>query len=322
MRVRARVSILLLIASNLAFGPCDKEEKKEDKPSADKTDKSDDSKKKKGDDDDDDDKTAKKKKKKGDDDDDDKTAKKKKKGDDDDDDDDKTAKKKKKKGDDDDDDDAPTGKKTAAPRLTLTCTDSVKSLGTKVKNAFSGTCPKGCTTGPVWGSGPYTTDSRICAAAVHAGAISSEDGGDVDVVISAGLQSYKGSTKNGVTSGAWTSFPESFDVTGENGGGQKKTGTDEPPPATVALFAGKYSSNWGTTTFTQDGTKVSGVYPGGTLACTVIKEVSIACTWFENGTSGRAFMTRNATSGVLSGSWGNGTSSSDGGTWVFTPFKK
>jgi hypothetical protein len=317
MRVRARVFVLLLVASNFAFGPCDKEEKKDDKPSS-ESDKSKKDDKKKGDDDDDDDDKADKKKKKGDDDDDDDKAdkKKKKKGDDDDDDDVADKKKKKKTADDDDDDDDAPKKPKKAETLTLTCADSVKSLGTKVKNAFTGACPKSCTTGSVWGSGPYTSDSRICVAAVHAGAILAADGGDVDVIISAGLPSYKGSTKNGVTSGAWAAFPESFDVTGPNTG--KKV--EEPEP-TVANFAGKYSSNWGTTTFKQDGTKVSGVYPGGTLACTVIKEVSIACTWFESGSSGRAFMTRNATSGVISGSWGSGASSSDGGSWTFTPIK-
>ncbi|MEO7092217.1 MAG: LCCL domain-containing protein [Polyangiales bacterium] len=306
MRLRARVSVLLLIASNLVLVGCPNEEKKDDKPSE-KSEKAskDDDKKKKGDDDDDDDEKTDKKKANP-------------KSGDDDDDDDKPAKKKKPKGDDDDDDDddAPPKKTAAAAVLSLTCTDSVKSLGTKVKNAFTGTCPKGCTTGAVWGSGPYTTDSRICTTAIHAGAILAADGGDVDVIISAGQTSYKGSTKNGVTSGAWAEFPESFDVTGPN------TGKTVEPATVENLFAGKYSSNWGTTTFTQDGTKVSGAYPGGTLSCTVIKEVSIACQWFEGGSSGRAFMTRNATSGVLSGAWGNGTSSNDGGSWTFTPFKK
>ena len=304
--MRSTLALLVLAATQLTFGPCDKsDDKKDDKSSSstkdDDKDKSKKDKKKGDDDDDDDDKSASKKKKK--------------KGDDDDDDDDKPTKKKKKKGDDDDDDDDGKGKKKGGDALSLNCFDSVNSLGAKVKGtSFSGTCLKGCTSGSIWGSGPYTADSPICVAAVHAGVITAKDGGDVDVTIGPGLSSYKGSTKNGVTTASWGAFPKSFSFDGAD--------ATPPPPDTTAIFAGSYSSNWGTTVFKQTGNNVSGTYPGGTLACTVVKEVSLGCQWFESGDSGRAFLTRNATTGVISGTWGSGSSSSDGGSWTFIPIKK
>ncbi len=96
-----------------------------------------------------------------------------------------------------------------------------------------------------------------------------------------------------------------------------------PPPVaeTAALFGGTYSSNWGTTVFTQTDQKVTGKYPLGILNCTVYKDVNLACGWVEGASTGRAFLTRIATSGVLTGSWGNGASASNGGAWTFTPVK-
>jgi hypothetical protein len=288
--MRSTLALLFLAATQLAFGPCDKSDDKKDDG---KDDKSTTHTK------DDEDKGKSKKKKD------------EKKGDDDDDDDKSGSKKKKKSKDDgDDDDDDKGGSKT------LTCFDSVNSLGNKVKGmSFSATCPKGCTSGSVWGSGPYTADSLICVAAVHAGVITAKSGGDVSITIGPGLASYKGSSKNGVTSADWAAFPKSYSFVGPI------VSSDDTADAT-ASFAGSYSSNWGTTVFTQKGNAVSGSYPGGTLACSVVKSVSLSCQWFESGDMGRAFLTRNASNGVIAGTWGSGTSSSDGGSWTFIPIKK
>lgn len=62
----------------------------------------------------------------------------------------------------------------------------------------------------VWGSGPYTDDSGICVAAVHAGVIG-RDGGDVSLSHSAGLDSYSGSTANNVTTRDYGNYGGSFD---------------------------------------------------------------------------------------------------------------
>jgi LCCL domain-containing protein len=66
-------------------------------------------------------------------------------------------------------------------------------------------CAAGAPAGTAWGSGPYTDDSNICAAATHAGIISSS-GGNVRVLAVPGLQSYRGSAWNGITTsdyGTW-----------------------------------------------------------------------------------------------------------------------
>jgi len=62
----------------------------------------------------------------------------------------------------------------------------------------------------VWGTDIYTFDCSIASAAVHAGLISPQNGGTVTIEIRAGQSSYKGSTRNGVTSGDWGSFGGSF----------------------------------------------------------------------------------------------------------------
>lgn len=129
----------------------------------------------------------------------------------------------------------------------------------------------GATSGSVWGSGPYTDDSSLAAAAVHAGVLQPGQTGTVQVVIEPGQQSYSGSTAYGVTSsnyGSWgggysfvgarppmqgnpdpgnlTSYRNqtgatlSFTVTGATNGSVWGTGvyTDDSSLATAAVHAG------------------------------------------------------------------------------------
>lgn len=77
------------------------------------------------------------------------------------------------------------------------------------KDSYACTCTPDSAVGSVWGSGPYTADSNICTAALHAGAIGL-DGGDV-VAMAAGPQdSFTGSEVNGIVTRDWGSYPESF----------------------------------------------------------------------------------------------------------------
>ena len=55
----------------------------------------------------------------------------------------------------------------------------------------------------VIGSGPYTDDSSICSAAVHAGAIGAKDGGDVTIEIRPGEAHYAASERNYIRSAAY-----------------------------------------------------------------------------------------------------------------------
>jgi len=52
--------------------------------------------------------------------------------------------------------------------------------------------------GKVWGSGIYTPESAICAAAIHAGAVPRE-GGSVTIRAAQGCAAYAGSTNNAVS---------------------------------------------------------------------------------------------------------------------------
>ena len=64
--------------------------------------------------------------------------------------------------------------------------------------------------GSVWGTDLYTLDSNICAAAVHSGALTSGEGGQVTVNRVGGCAKYPGSEKNGITSSDWSAYEFSF----------------------------------------------------------------------------------------------------------------
>ncbi len=97
---------------------------------------------------------------------------------------------------------------------------------------FSFICPSGGPpSGRLWGTDIYTDDSSICIAAVHAGVITSANGGTVSIEIRPGLSSYAGSTRNGMTSSNWGSWSGSFSFFGAGG--------SIPPPGTYTLRTNK-----------------------------------------------------------------------------------
>ncbi len=71
-------------------------------------------------------------------------------------------------------------------------------------------CPANGRARTVWGSGPYTDDSSVCTAAVHAGLITLGSGGRVTVEMVAGQGSYAASERNGVRASSFGTFPGSF----------------------------------------------------------------------------------------------------------------
>lgn len=71
-------------------------------------------------------------------------------------------------------------------------------------------CPVRGSVAPCWGTDLYTHDSSVCTAAVHAGRITVDDGGEVTFEMRAGASSYIGSSRNGVTSLSTGSWPCSF----------------------------------------------------------------------------------------------------------------
>ena len=67
---------------------------------------------------------------------------------------------------------------------------------------YSFMCPSGKPQpSRIAGSGPYTDDSSICTAAVHAGALRAKDGGEVTIEIRPGEPRYAGSDQNYLKSG-------------------------------------------------------------------------------------------------------------------------
>lgn len=90
----------------------------------------------------------------------------------------------------------------------------VQALAQCPTNALSLTANTQCTcpanpTGTIWGTGVYTADSSICAAALHAGTIPAS-GGNVSVILSGRLEAFPGSAQNGVTSNSWGAYDTSF----------------------------------------------------------------------------------------------------------------
>jgi hypothetical protein len=68
----------------------------------------------------------------------------------------------------------------------------------------------GAATGSVWGTGTYTDDSVISAAAVHAGLVKPGEVGLVRVTAVAGVESYDGSESHGVRSQPYGPWPGAF----------------------------------------------------------------------------------------------------------------
>jgi hypothetical protein len=73
-------------------------------------------------------------------------------------------------------------------------------------------CPAGGTPGTVWGSDPYTDDSSVCTAGVHAGVITVEDGGTVVIELLGAQDEYVGSEANGIETFDYGPWPNSYHV--------------------------------------------------------------------------------------------------------------
>jgi hypothetical protein len=102
------------------------------------------------------------------------------------------------------------------------------------------------------------------------------------------------------------------------GGGGKAAGPGATGTTPAAIsFAGSYKSAWGQTVFTQTGNQVSGTYPNGTISCVASGSVA-DCDWKEAKGVGKAKLAKDA-GGAIRGTWGNGSSATDGGAWNFTP---
>jgi len=96
----------------------------------------------------------------------------------------------------------------------------------------------------------------------------------------------------------------------------------QPPPVEEKIedFKGSYVTNWGKARCTQVKRNVNCLYAGksGSMDCKVIGERELDCEWDEPGASGKSRLEKKD-DGRLVGSWGNGQSATNGGTWIFKP---
>jgi hypothetical protein len=84
------------------------------------------------------------------------------------------------------------------------------SINTGLPTPFSCVCDaRAVRDGTVWGSGPYTADSSLCRAALHAGVLKAA-GGPLTVEFTDGQALYVGSVRNGVTSSDYGAYPLSI----------------------------------------------------------------------------------------------------------------
>ena len=98
---------------------------------------------------------------------------------------------------------------TGTSSATLDCTHAADVLPGPAGKSYRVSCPRNCKAGSVWGTNPYTADSAICRAAIHAG-VSTAQGGRFTVTIAPGQEKYAGSEKNGITSESFGSYDRSY----------------------------------------------------------------------------------------------------------------
>jgi hypothetical protein len=171
----------------------------------------------------------------------------------------------------------------------------------------------GTTTGSLWGSNPYTVDSTLGKAAVHAGLLQPGETKVIKVTVIPGQSGYPGSTAFGVSSASYGSYSLSYSVAADDGG-------DNPPiaaPTTMASFrtaptgsiflftaSGSLSGGvWGTNSFTDDSTIGSAAVHAGVLADGQQGVVRVV-----TGPSRLAYIGSKA-NGITSGSWGSWSAS-------------
>jgi hypothetical protein len=103
---------------------------------------------------------------------------------------------------------------------------------------FTYSCPAGGGLYRIWGTDVYTDDSSVCTAAVHAGLIVLNTGGNVTIEIRPGQDSYTPSTRNRVRSDAHGPWTGSFVFTGERSSGVRARSTTTDWNTTAANHRG------------------------------------------------------------------------------------
>jgi hypothetical protein len=165
------------------------------------------------------------------------------------------------------------------------------------------------TVGTVWGTDIYTDDSSICTAAVHAGVISLAEGGLVSLEILAGKSSYKGTSRNDITTSSYGEWVGSYQFV--------ETVTTAPPPITwdrtasfirgateqqftfECLAGGSPAVVWGTDIYTDD----SSICTAGVHAGVITDDGGLVTIEILPGEESYEGSTRNDVTSLEYGAW-------------------
>lgn len=148
---------------------------------------------------------------------------------------------------------------------TATCPKTLSVLSGYPGVILGCTCPAGFPLIGVWGSGPYTHDSNLCAAALHAGAIP-PGGGPVWVQVAGGQPGYTGTTRNGVTTTDYGAYNGSMSFPVSPGGAYVDTQV-KACPATATQISGTLTCHCAPSRFSSGGVWGTGVYTYDSNLC-------------------------------------------------------
>lgn len=192
------------------------------------------------------------------------------------------------------------------------CPDNMRSYSAlQPGEALKCTCRASQVRGSVWGSARYTTDSSVCRAAVHAGVIG-RNGGEVSVYKASGCPSFVGSTKNGVRTGKWGPYKQTFVFTASAPDCAKPSTEVKACPRSMSAYSGiapgqvltcsctpqQYGGSvWGTGRYTTDSSVCGAALHAGAIPATggtVTVRTAGGCGGFDGTTS----------NGIKSRRWG------------------
>ena len=116
-------------------------------------------------------------------------------------------------------------------------------------------CPSNCGDGcSVWGSDVYTSDSCICPAAIHAGAIDKSEGGTVTLYPGSKCDQYDSLNRNGVDTYSYGTWNRSFTfaATSSTGHSSATITTTTTSSTTTTIITITTTTTAKTTTTTED----------------------------------------------------------------------
>jgi hypothetical protein len=184
----------------------------------------------------------------------------------------------------------------------------------------------GDTSGYIWGTDIYTADSTLATAAVHAGVLRPGQRGVVKVTILAGQSSYAASTRHGVSSYRYDSYPGSYRIEAAPGvaaASPTATSTTPAPPPSSAVLADPVSLSsfrdrvgqtlrfdvtgrtngvvWGDDLYTDDSTLATAAVHAGVLTSGQRGVVDVQILGSQASYTGS---TRNGVTSYSYGNWG------------------